>query len=311
MPSVRVAVVQAASVLFDKNACLDKLADLTGQAAAQGARVILFPEAFIPCYPRGMYFGAKVGRRTQDGKEDFRRYFENSVLIPGPDSERISQIAAENSVYLNVGVIERDGASLYCSILYYGPDGAFLGRHRKLKPTGSERLIWSEGDGSTLPCLDTPHGKIGGAICWENYMPLLRAAVYAKGVDLYLTPTADSRPAWQCTIRHIALEGRCFVLSCNQYVTMDMVPKNLAGYADLQGEPDPMSRGGSAIIDPMGEYLAGPLYDQEGILTADLDLNKLVEARYDFDVNGHYARKDVFTLLVNERANPGVDFKNK
>ncbi|MDR1855823.1 MAG: carbon-nitrogen hydrolase family protein [Desulfovibrio sp.] len=306
--SVRVAVVQAAPTPFDKASALAKVVSLTRDAAAQGARIVLFPEAYIPCYPRGMTFGANVGKRTDEGRKDFRRYYEQAVDVPGDEIAQLGQIAAETGVYLVVGVIERDGGSLHCAVAFLGPDGAYLGKHRKLKPTGSERLVWSQGDGSTLPVIETPYGKMCAVICWENYMPLLRAAMYAKGTTIYLAPTADARDNWQASMRHIALEGRCFVLACNQFQTKDMVPTDLSGYGDLAGEPDVMCRGGSAIIDPMGNYLAGPLYGEEGILLADLDLGRLAEARFDFDVVGHYARNDVFTLIVDERPKRGAVF---
>ena len=305
---VRVAVVQASPIPFNKAASVAKVAKLTKEAAAKGAKIVLFPEAYIPCYPRGMYFGSTVGKRTDQGRKDFRRYYEQAIAIPGEETLLLGQAAAEAGVYLAVGVIESDNGSLHCTVVFFGPDGAYLGKHRKLKPTGSERLIWSQGDGSTLTVIDTPHGKMGSVICWENYMPLLRAAMYAKGTSIYLAPTADARDNWQATLKHIALEGRCFVLSCNQYQTKDMVPTDLCGYEDLGTEPDLMCRGGSAILDPLGNYLAGPLYGEEGILVADLDPGVLAEARYDFDVVGHYSRNDVFTLLVDERRQKGVEF---
>lgn len=305
---VRVAVVQASPVPFDKEAAVAKVAMLAKEAAAKGAKIVLFPEAYVPCYPRGMYFGSAVGKRSDEGRKDFRRYYEQAVSVPGEETLALARAAEEAGIYLNVGVIERDNGSLHCTVLFFGPDGAYLGKHRKLKPTGSERLIWSQGDGSTLTVVDTPYGKMGAVICWENYMPLLRATMYAKGVSIYLAPTADARDSWQATLRHIAMEGRCFVLACNQYQTKDTVPTDLPGYGDLANEPELMCRGGSAILDPMGEYLAGPLYGEEGILVADLDLGRLAEARYDFDVVGHYARNDVFTLLVDERPQRGIEF---
>jgi nitrilase len=189
-------------------------------------------------------------------------------------------------------------------LLYFGPDGKLLGKHRKLKPTGAERLIWGEGDGSTLTALKTELGTISGLICWENYMPLARMAIYAKGVEIYLAPTADARDTWQATLRHIACEGRCFVLGCNQFVTKDMYPANLPGLEELENQPEVLCRGGSAVISPLGEVLAGPLYDQEGILFADLDLAQVARSKFDFDVVGHYARPDVFQLAVNERPMP-------
>ncbi|MHA1557019.1 MAG: carbon-nitrogen hydrolase family protein [Candidatus Heimdallarchaeota archaeon] len=311
----KVAVVQDSSAIMDKKKCLEKVEQLTKEAANNEAKLVLFPEAFIPAYPRGLYFGAKVGSRSDKGKDDFGRYWQNSIEIPSEDITILGKIAKSNSVYLIVGIIERDhkskGGTLFCSMVYFGPDGKYLGKHRKLKPTGSERLIWGEGDGSTLAVIETPFGKIGGLICWENYMPLARTAIYGKGVDIYLAPTADSREQWQSTIRHIALEGRCFVLSCNQFVTKEMYPKDLACYDELKSSPEIMSRGGSAIIDPNGNYLAGPLFDVAGILYADLDLSLIAKSRFDFDVVGHYARPDVFQLIVNEEEQKSVSSLKK
>jgi len=309
-PHVRVAVVQAAPVLFDREATVEKTCRLTADAAAGGAEVILFPEAFIPAYPRGFSFGAVVGSRSPEGRRLWERYWANAVDVPGPATEALGEAARAANAYLCVGVIERDTqfsrATLYCTLLYFGPDGRLLGKHRKLKPTASERLIWGEGDGSTLTVLDTPLGAIGGLICWENYMPLARMALYAKGVEIYLAPTADSRDSWQATLRHIACEGRCFVLGCNQFVTKSMVPADLPSIDELAGQPEILCQGGSAIVSPVGDVLAGPLYDQEGMLLADLDLGEIVRARFDFDVVGHYARPDVFRLTVNEQPAPPV-----
>ncbi|NHJ87652.1 MAG: carbon-nitrogen hydrolase family protein [Asgard group archaeon] len=314
--NVKVAVIQDSSVLMNKDACIKKVAKLTSQAAKEGAKIVLFPEAFIPAYPRGLTFGTKVGSRSDAGKQDFKRYWDNAINIPGKDLENLSEIAQENAVYLIVGVIEKNpkfkGGTLYCTIIYFDPKGNYLGKHRKLKPTGSERLIWGEGDGSTLTVITTPYGKIGGLICWENYMPLARTAIYSKGVDIYLAPTADARPQWQATIQHIALEGRCFVLSSNQYVTKEMYPKDLVCYTELESSPEVMCRGGSAIIDPNGNYLSGPLFDKAGILYAELDLSLIPKTRYDFDVVGHYSRPDVFQLIVNEQEKINSKFqKNK
>ncbi|MBZ4417304.1 carbon-nitrogen hydrolase family protein [Myxococcus sp. RHSTA-1-4] len=309
---LRVAAVQAAPALFDREGSLERVASWTARAARDGARLVLFPEAFIPAYPRGLGFGFVVGSRTEAGRRLWQRYNEQSVEVPGPTTERLGSIAREHGVYLSIGVTERDRVTrgtLYCTQLYFGPDGALLAKHRKLKPTGSERLIWGEGDGSTLSVVDTPHGRMGGLICWENYMPLARAAMYAKGVDFYLAPTADSRDAWQATMRHIACEGRCFVLGCNQFVTRDMYPEEVLREEPLPADaPHVMSRGGSVIVSPLGEVLAGPLWDEEGIVTADLDLGLLIRARLDFDPSGHYARPDVFHLEVDERERPAAAF---
>jgi len=302
---VRTAVVQAAPVLFDREATVRKTCDLTADAAAQGAKLILFPEAFIPAYPRGLSFGTVVGSRNAEGRRLWQRYWDNAVDVPGPTTEALGEAAREAGAHLAIGVVERDTdfsrGTLYCTLLYFGPDGRLLGKHRKLKPTASERLIWGEGDGSTLTVIETGFGKIGGLICWENYMPLARMAIYGKGVDIYLAPTADSRDTWQATLQHIACEGRCFVLGCNQFVTKNMYPDDLPGLEELADQPDVMCRGGSAIVSPLGEVLAGPLYGKEGTLLADLDLGEVARSKFDFDVVGHYARPDVFQLIVNER----------
>jgi nitrilase len=301
----QVAVVQTAPILFDREATIEKACRLTAEAAAGGAQLILFPEALVPAYPRGLSFGTVVGHRTPAGRRLFQRYWENSVEVPSAATEALGAVARAANAYLCIGVIERDsefsGGTLYCTLLYFGPDGRLLGKHRKLKPTAAERLIWGEGDGSTLTVLDTEYGKIGGLICWENYMPLARMAMYQKGVQIYLAPTADARDTWQATLRHIACEGRCFVLGCNQFVTKSMYPGDLEGREELASQPEIICRGGSAIVSPLGEVLAGPLYDSEGILRATLDLGEVVRARFDMDVTGHYARPDVFQLIVNEQ----------
>ncbi|MBS1237049.1 MAG: carbon-nitrogen hydrolase family protein [Deltaproteobacteria bacterium] len=304
-PKFKVAVVQAAPVLFDREASVEKACRLTIEAAAQGAKVILFPEAFVPAYPRGLGFGTVVGSRSTQGRLTWQTYWANAVDIPSPATEALGEAAAQSKAYLIIGVIERDTqfsqGTLYCTILYFSPDGELIGKHRKLKPTAGERLIWGEGDGSTLTVINTEFGKIGGLICWENYMPLARMAMYSKGVEIYLAPTADARDTWQSTLRHIACEGRCFVLGCNQFVTKAMYPGDLEGLEDLTRQPETVCRGGSAIISPLGEVLVGPLYDQEGTLFAELDLGEIPRSRFDFDVAGHYARPDVFKLTVNEK----------
>lgn len=307
---VRVAVIQAASVLFDRQATLEKACQLIRDAGNNSAQLVLFPEALIPGYPRGLSFGMVVGSRTQEGREIWRQYWENAVDIPSSATDALGEAAREAGVYSAIGVIERDSqggkGTLYCTLLYFSQQGKIIGKHRKLKPTGSERLIWGEGDGSTLPVFPTEIGNIGGLICWENYMPLARMAMYSKGVELYLAPTADQRDTWQATMRHIACEGRCFVLGCNQFVTKDMYPQSFQDHPELDGQPEVMCRGGSVIISPLGEVLAGPLYDQEGILYADLDMNEIARAKLDFDVVGHYARPDVFQLNINEQPMPSV-----
>ena len=309
---VRVAVVQAAPIVLDWQATVEKACRLIQEAASQGARLILFPEAFISAYPWGLRFGTMIGSRTPAGRQTWARYWANAVEVPGPATAAIGKAARAANAFVAIGVIERDstysGGTVYCTLLYFGPDGSLLGKHRKLKPTAGERYLWGEGDGSTMPVFATEFGRVGGLICWENYMPLARMAMYAKGLDLYLAPTADSRDTWPATLQHIACEGRCFVLSCCQYVTKDMYPADLEVREELEGLPQVLSRGGSMIVAPMGQVLAGPLYGQEGILTADLDMNLIPQSRFDFDVVGHYARPDVFRLVVNEQPQPPVQF---
>ena len=304
MGACKVGVVQAGSVVFDREATLDKLAKLAAEAGAGGARLVVFPEAFLSGYPRGVDFGTVIGNRTPEGREQFRRYWESSVDVPGPAVDRLVEIAAGNDQHLVVGVVERDGGTLYCTALFVSPDG-LLGKHRKLMPTAAERSVWGFGDGSTLPVVDTPLGRIGAVICWENYMPLLRMAMYAKGVQLWCAPTADGRETWLPTMRHIALEGRCFVLSCNQFTRRRDFPADLPN--DLADGPDDVvSTGGSCIVGPLGQVLAGPAWDGEEILYADVDLDDITRAKFDFDVTGHYARPDIFRLIVDEEPKPAV-----
>jgi nitrilase len=276
--AVTVAVVQAGAVLFDSDACIAKAEGLVGEAARRGARLVVFPEAFIGGYPKGEDFGARVGSRSAEGRKLFRRYFEGAMTVPGPGTARLGEAAKAHGVWLGIGAIERDGGTLYCTALFFAPDGRLAAKHRKLMPTGMERLIWGFGDGSTLPVIETGFGRIGAVICWENYMPLLRAAMYREGIQLYWAPTVDDRETWPVTMRHIAMEGRCFVLSACQYTEL--------------------IRGGSLIAGPLGKLLAGPCYDEECILTADLDVGEIAEGKFDLDVAGHYARPDVFRLEV-------------
>lgn len=302
--TVKVAVVQSAPILFDKQDSMYLIEKWTKEAAEQGARLVVFPEVFVSGYPRGLHFGTRVGSRSEAGRADWFRYWESAIEIPGKDTELIGQIAKEAGAYVVIGVVEKEpsfgNTTLYNSIVYIGPDGRVLGKHRKLIPTGAERLLWGQGDGSTLTVIDTPFGRIGGLICWENYMPLARAAMYAKGIDILITPTADARDTWQSTIRHIACEGRCFVLSSNQYVTKASYPTDLACYADIADDDDVLCRGGSAIVGPLGGYVAEPLFGREGLLVAELDMSEVIRSRFDFDVVGHYSRPDVFQLAVNE-----------
>jgi nitrilase len=313
--TVKVAVVQAAPILFDKALSIKKACHLIKEAGAKGSKGVLLPEAFIPAYPRGFSFGMVVGSRSVEGRCLWKRYWDNAIEIPSREVETLGEASKEAGVYLAIGVIERDGdfsrGTVYCTLLYFDPDGKLMGKHRKLKPTGSERLIWGEGDGSTMPVFSTTIGNMGGLICWENYMPLARMAMYGKGVEIYFAPTADSRETWQATMKHIALEGRCFVLGCNQFVTKEMYPSDLETFKELSIQPDVMCRGGSVIVSPFGEVMAGPLYDKESILYAVLDLSEIAKAKLDFDVVGHYARPDIFQLHVNSAPQLPVTYESR
>ncbi|MEU1624854.1 nitrilase-related carbon-nitrogen hydrolase [Streptomyces sp. NPDC020096] len=310
MSRLTAAVVQAGSCLFDTARSLAKAQGLIREAAGAGARIVVLPEAFLGGYPKGLDFGVTVGARTASGREEFRRYFDSAIDVPGPETEALADLAGELGVHLVVGAVERGGATLYCTALFFGPDGTLLGKHRKLMPTGAERLIWGFGDGSTMPTVDTGDVRLGAAICWENYMPLFRTAMYAKGVDLWCAPTVDDRQSWQATMAHVALEGRCFVLSACQYLRRSALPDDIH---PVQGDdPDTvLINGGSVIVSPLGDVLAGPLRDAEGILTAELDLGELTRARFDFDATGHYARPDVFTLLVDDRAKAAAELHTR
>lgn len=305
MSRINAAVVQAASCLFDKASTLEKAQDLIHDAARRGAQLVVLPEAFIGGYPKGLDFGVSVGSRSDAGREEFHRYWRSAIDVPGQETEALAEMARDLGCHLVVGAVERCGGTLYCVALFFGPDGGYLGKHRKLMPTAAERVIWGLGDGSTMPAIRTGVATLGAAICWENYMPLFRTAMYAKGIDIWCAPTVDDRPGWQATMRHVAIEGRCFVLAACQYLRRADLPDDVH---PVQGDaPETvLINGGSVIISPLGETLAGPHRDGEAILTAELDLDEIQRARFDLDVTGHYARPDIFTLLVDERARSGV-----
>lgn len=291
---VKVAVIQESPVFFDKEATLKKVAALVATYAKQGCQLLVFPESFIPGYPRGFTFGATIGNRTGDGRALYAQYHENSISLEGKDLEVLERIARENQVYLVIGVTEKapEHGSLYCSMLYLSPKTGLLGVHRKIKPTGTERIIWAEGDASSLVTFDTPIGRLGGLICWENYMPLARISMYSKGVQIYIAPTADARGEWTATLQHIALEGRCYVLGCNQYFEKSMYTEGYLPHVQAEGEV--ICRGGSMIVTPFGKVLKGPLWDEPGALIATLDLEEVTKSKLDFDPNGHYTRNDLF-----------------
>jgi nitrilase len=263
------------------------------------------PEALLGGYPKGEHFGTRLGYRMPEGREAFARYFADAVDMDGSELAELAGLSSRTGAALVVGVIERAGSSLFCTAVFLEPNRGVVAKHRKLMPTGTERLIWSQGDGSTMPVVESEAGKLGAAICWENHMPLFRTAMYAKGVEIWCAPTVDERDVWRSSMRHIAHEGRCFVISCCQ---VQPSPAELGLTIDHWDANRPLIGGGSMIVGPLGDVLAGPLEQEIGLLTASIDTSELIRARYDFDVVGHYSRADVFSLHVNERARTGVAF---
>jgi nitrilase len=299
---VTVACAQLEPVVFDRDATIEKLAAGAAQIAAKGARLAVFPEAFVPAYPSSTWAKALAGWAEEGAKEAFALLARESVEIPGAAERRLGEIARENELWLVTGVTERDPArpgTLYNTLLYHGPDGELALKHRKLVPTNHERLIWGPGDGGGLETVQTPLGRIGGLICWENYMPLARFALYECGVELYIASTADDSEAWQSTLVHIARESRAFVISPSHYQQASTYPEDFPLRRLLDGL-DVIGRGGSAILGPDGGYLAGPLWDEEGILYAELHPERLEEERQRFDPVGHYHRPDVLRLDVTK-----------
>ncbi|GAB2530388.1 MAG: carbon-nitrogen hydrolase family protein [Giesbergeria sp.] len=303
------AVAQTATVMFDTAATVAKAETLMAEAAARGAQVLVFPEAFIGGYPKGADFHIFIGARTPEGRQDFLKYYEAAVTLDGPEIAQLAQAAGAHKLYVCVGIIEREGGTLYCTAVYLGPEGTVLGHHRKLMPTALERLVWGYGDGSTLQAVETPFGKLGAVICWENYMPALRMAMYQQRVALYCAPTADDRDSWISTMQHIAMEGRCFVLSSCQHLRRAQFP-SASMHNRLPDDPETLlMRGGSCIISPAGKVLAGPVYGEDVLLTAEIDLDDIPRAQMDFDPVGHYARPDVFQLAVNTAAQRAVQLE--
>lgn len=297
----RIAVVQAAPVMFDKEKCTEKALHLLQEAAENNAELIVFPELFIPGYPYGMTFGFTVGSRQEEGRLDWKLYYDNSITVPGPETELLRQAAVKNGIWLSIGISERDAVSgtLYNSNLFFSPEGQMT-LHRKLKPTGSERVVWGDANRCYFPVAETPWGPMGSMICWESYMPLARAALYMKGVTLYISPNTNDNEEWQHTIRHIALEGRCYFINCDMYFTKDMYPQSLHCSDEIARLPETVCRGGSCIVDPFGHYAADPVWDREAIIYAQLDMDKTAAAKMEFDPCGHYARPDVLELIVRE-----------
>jgi nitrilase len=303
MTSVRVAAVQATYVLMDREATIDRVAELTSQAAGQGAELVVFPEVFVPGTPIWI-----DTRPIWDGDGDwFGLLAENAVVVPGPATERLGAVASEHRVWLVVGVQEREphGATIFNTLLYFSPDGALAGRHRKLMPTGSERTVWGMGDGSTLRPVQAPFGRLGGLICWENYMPLARFHLYAQGVDVWVAPTLATGDAWVASMRHLARENRMFVVAVNPVLHVDRVPEGfpdrdrLVPPAHLAEHGPWLEEGNTVVVGPDGSVLAGPVREREETLVVDLDLSLVPKARRLLDPVGHYNRPDVFRLHVD------------
>ena len=300
---VKVACVQAEPVILDRTSTIDKLAALTAEAAGNGAQLVVFPETFIPAYPSSVWARAFAGWADPRAKAAFAWLVRESVAVPGPDCDRLGAIAKEHGVWLVTGVNEFDPdrpGTLYNALLYHAPDGTLALHHRKLVPTNHERMIWGQGDGRGLEALETPLGRIGGLICWENYMPLARFSLYASGIEIYIASTADDGDAWQATLVHIARESRAFVVAPSHFQRSASYPTDFPLQDEIAGV-EVLGRGGSAILEPDGSYLAGPLYGEEAILYADLDPARIAEERQRFDPAGHYHRPDVLQLTVTPR----------
>lgn len=297
----KIAVIQAEPVMFNKAACLEKALGIIDEAALNGAELIVFPELFIPGYPYGLTFGYTVGSRTKDGRSDWKLYYDNSITADGEEALRLAEKAKQYGVYISVGYSERDTVTgtLYNSNLMISPEGEIM-NHRKLKPTGSERVVWGDANRDYFPVMETKWGPMGNLICWESYMPLARAALYQKGISLYISPNTNDNPEWQDTIRHIAIEGHCYFINCDMIITKSSYPKELHCDDEIAKLSDIPCRGGSCVIDPFGHVCSDIIWDKEGIIYAELDMQMVPASRMEFDAVGHYSRPDVLELTIKE-----------
>lgn len=300
--TLKIAVVQAAPMMFDKKKCTEKAIQLIKECAENGAEFVVFPELFIPGYPYGMTYGFTVGSRNADGRKDWKCYYDNSILADGPEMREIAGAAMAGKVYVSIGYSEVDPvtATLYNSNMMISPEGETY-NHRKLKPTGSERVVWGDADKDFFPVMNTPWGPVGNLICWESYMPLARTALYQKGITIYISPNTNDNAEWQNTIRHIAIEGHCYFVNCDMYFTKQMYPATFSAKDEIAKLPNVVCRGGSCIIDPYGHDASETIWDKEGIIYAELDMQKVPSSRMEHDVCGHYARPDVLRLEVRDQ----------
>ncbi len=297
-----IAIVQASPIMFDKELCTQKVLKYIDECAKNGAELIVFPELFIPGYPYGMTYGFTVGSRTQDGRTDWKEYYDNSILANGDEIHSIVAAAKEKNVYVSLGYSERDEitGTLYNSNIMISPNGQTM-NHRKLKPTGAERVVWGDADKEYFPVMDTPWGPMGNLICWESYMPLARVALYQKGISIYISPNTNDNAEWQNTIRHIAIEGHCYFVNCDMFFKKADYPKTCSAAEEIAKLPDIVCRGGSCVIDPFGHEASDTLWDSEGVIYAALDMQKVPASKMEHDVCGHYARNDVLQLNVTDK----------
>ena len=298
----RIALVQAEPVMFDKAAGLEKVLRYIDEAAAQKPDLIVFPELFIPGYPIGMNFGFSMGKRNADGRKDWKRYYDASIVAGETEFQQLAEAAKRTGAYISLGFSERDAVigTLYNSNVIFEPDGSYK-IHRKLKPTGSERLVWGDANKDYFPITETPWGPVGSLICWESYMPLARVALYQKGITIYISPNTNDNPEWQATIQHIAIEGKCYFINSDMIVRRSSYPADIHEREMAEQLPEYVCRGGSCVIDPYGHYVTQPVWDEETIIYADLDMNLPAACKMEHDAVGHYSRPDVLELIVNEK----------
>ena len=298
----KIALVQAEPIMFDKAAGLEKTLGLIEEASAKDAELIVFPELFIPGYPIGMNFGFSMGKRTEPGREDWKKYYDASLVAGGEEFAKLAEAAKKAGAYVSIGSSERDavGGTLYNSNVIFEPDGSYK-VHRKLKPTGTERVVWGDADKDYFPITETPWGPMGSLICWESYMPLARVALYQKGITLYISPNTNDNPEWQATIQHIAIEGKCYFINADMIVRKASYPDHINEQDAVAAQPDMVCRGGSCVIDPYGHYVTEPVWDEETIIYAELDMQLPAACKMEHDAVGHYARPDVLKLVVEDK----------